>query len=250
MALFVVAMFLMIHFGLKWYTHNGEQFTLPDYIGQDIKDVKKQAADQSFVIVVEDSIFEIDKKGGLILDQNPRKNSKVKRGRKIYVTVSKHTPDVIKVSQIPQLYGKDYERKKKELSESFSIYANIMDYEFDHGAPDQILQVMYKGRTIISREGRKDNVEINKGDTLDFILSKNLGGALVMPDLICKTYSEATFYVENLNLVIGEITKDGLLEDENGAFIYDQLPAVGENILTGDTIQLFLSTTKPYNCEQ
>lgn len=248
--LFVISMVFIIHFALKWYTHHGEEKVLPDYIGQDLTAVLKSAQQNSFEIVVEDSIFELGTKGGIILDQNPLKNSKVKRGRKVYVTVSKHTPDLIKVSQIPQLYGKDFERKKRELSESFSIYASILDYEYDHGAPDQILRVMYKGNTIISAAGRKDNIEINKGDTLDFILSKNIGGAITMPDLICKTYSEATFHVETLNLVIGEITKDGLLDDVNGAYIYNQFPTAGENILTGDTIQLFLSTTKPFNCDE
>jgi len=247
--LFLIVVLLVVKLGLRWYTHHGEKLILPDYIGKNIAQAEAAAHDQSFQLVVIDSIFRVDEQGGIILDQNPVKNSNVKRGRKIYVTVTKYMPEKVKVFQIPELYGKDYNRKKKELENAFDIRSEIMGYEFDQGAPDQILKVIYHDDMIINSEFRKDDTEINKGDTLKFILSKNIGGAISMPDLVCKTYNEATFYVENLNLHIGEITKDGLLEDEEGAFIYDQEPKAGDNILTGDTIHLYLSSTKPFNCE-
>lgn len=247
--LFLVAVFLVMNLGLRWYTHHGEKLMLSDFTGKKVAMATQQAKSQSFRIVVADSVFLVDREGGIIIDQNPVKGAKVKQNRKIYVTVTKFTPDKIKVSQIPELYGKDYERKKKELENSFEINSTILGFEFDRGAPGQILKVIHNDEEIITSEFRKDDVEINKGGTLQFILSKNIGGAIVMPDLICRTYTEASFYVENLNLVIGEVTKDGLLEDQEGAFIYDQFPQPGNNILTGDTIQLFLSSTKPFNCD-
>lgn len=247
--LFLLSVFLLLRFGLRAYTHHGEKLILPDFINKNITLAKQEAEKKSFRIVVADSIFIVDREGGFIIDQNPMEGSEVKRNRKIYVTVTKFTPDKIKVSQIPELYGKDFERKKKELEESFEINSEILGYEYDRGAPDQILKVLYNNEEIITSEFIKDEAEIEKGGTLHFILSKNIGGALIMPDLMCRTYSEAAFYVENLNLVIGDITKDGLLEDVEGAYIYDQIPYPGDNILTGDTIQLFLSSTKPFNCD-
>ena len=247
--LFLIAVFFVVKFGLRWYTHHGEKLILPDFIGQQIAEAEETADDQSFELIVTDSIFRVGQEGGIILDQNPSVNAEVKQGRKIYVTVTKHTPDQIKVSQIPEMYGKDFERKKKELENAFDIQSEIMGYEYDQGAPDQILKVIYEGEVIINSEFRKDNIRIDKGSTLKFILSKNIGGAITMPDLVCRRYNEAAFYVENLNLHIGEITKDGLLEDEDGAFIYDQVPQAGDNILTGDTIHLYLSSAKPFNCE-
>lgn len=247
--LFLVSIFLIINYGLRAYTHHGEKLNLPDFVDKSLSQAIQEAEKKSFRIVVADSVFLVGREGGIIIDQNPEKNSKVKRSRKIYVTVTKYTPDKIKVSQIPELYGKDFERKKKELEESFEISSEILGYEYDRGAPDQILKVLYNNEEIITSEFRKDEFEIDKGGTLHFVLSKNIGGAIIMPDLICRTYSEAAFYVENLNLVIGEVTKDGLLEDEEGAYIYDQIPYPGDNVLTGDTIQLFLSSTKPFNCD-
>ncbi len=247
--LFLVGVFLIVNFGLRWYTHHGEKLILPDFTGQNFAIASEAAEDQSFQLVVTDSVFRVDQGGGMILNQNPEKNAKVKRGRKIYVTVTKYTPETVKISQIPELYGKDFERKKKELENAFDIRSEIIGYEFDQGAPDQILKVVYHDEVVINSEYRRNEVQIEKGSTLKFILSKNIGGAITMPDLVCKTYHEAAFYVENLNLFIGGVTRDGLLEDEEGAFIYDQDPKAGINILTGDTIHLFLSATKPFNCE-
>lgn len=247
--LFLIVVFVATKIGLRWYTHHGEKLTLPDFTNETFAQAKKIADDQSFQLIVTDSIFRVDQVGGIILDQNPTENSEVKRGRKIYVTITKYTPEMVKVSQIPELYGKDYERKKKELENAFDIQSEISGYDYDQGASNQILKVLYNNEEIINSEFRKDDVEIEKGGTLQFILSKNIGGAITMPDLICKTYNEAAFYVENLNLYIGEVTKDGLLEDEQGAFIYDQEPQAGDNIVTGDTIHLYLSSTKPFNCE-
>lgn len=247
--LFLIGIYIIVHFGLRWYTHHGEKLILPDFTGQNYAMASSAAEEQSFQLVVTDSVFRVDQEGGIILNQNPLENAEVKRGRKIYVTITKYTPETVKVSQIPELYGKDFERKKRELENSFDIRSEIIGYEFDQGAPDQILKVIYHDEVIINSEYRRDEVEVERGSTLKFILSKNIGGAITMPDLICKQYHEAAFYVENLNLYIGEITRDGLLEDEDGAFIYDQEPKSGENILTGDTIHLFLSSTKPFNCE-
>lgn len=247
--LFLAAVFLFVSFGLRWYTHHGEKLTLPDYTEMPLRQAVKEARSKSFEIVVIDSIFRVDQKGGVILDQNPAKNAKVKRGRKIYVTITKYTPDKIKVSQIPELYGKNFERKKIELENAFEVYSKAVDYEYDQGAPDQILKVRYKGRDIITSDFVMEDVEIDKGDTLQFVLSKNIGGAIIMPDLVCMKYSEAAFYAENLNLVIGDVSMDGLLDNREGAYIYDQIPVAGENTLTGDTIQLFLSSSKPFNCE-
>lgn len=247
--LFLFGVFLIVNFGLRWYTQHGEKLILPDFTGQNIALASKAAEDQSFQLVVKDSVFRVDQGGGIILNQNPLENSEVKSGRKIYVTITKYTPETVKVSQIPELYGKDFERKRKELENAFAIRSEIVGYEYDQGAPDQILQVIYNDEVIINSEYRRNEISVEKGTTLQFILSKNIGGAITMPDLVCKTYHEAAFYVENLNLYIGEVTRDGLLEDEDGAFIYDQEPKAGNNILTGDTIHLFLSATKPFYCE-
>ncbi len=247
--LFLVVVFLAVRFGLRWYTHHGEKLTLPNFTSQNIAKAEKTAHDQSFRLIVTDSIFKVNQDGGIILDQNPIENFEVKRGRKIYITITKYTPEKVKVSQIPELYGKEFDRKKRELENAFDIQSEIVGYEYDQGASNQILKVLYNNEVIINSDFRKDNMEIEKGGTLQFILSKNIGGSITMPDLTCKTYDEAAFYVENLNLYIGEVTKDGLLEDEQGAFIYDQEPQAGDNILTGDTIHLYLSSTKPFNCE-
>ena len=88
-ALFLMGIFLIVTLWLRWYTHHGESLLLPDYRDFSIEDARNDAEKKSFELLVADSVFIVGKKGGLILDQNPKGDSKVKQNRKIYVTVTK-----------------------------------------------------------------------------------------------------------------------------------------------------------------
>src|SRR5690606_40868012 len=74
--LFLVGVFLIVNFGLRWYTHHGEKLILPDFTGQNFAIASEAAEDQSFQLVVTDSVFRVDQGGGMILNQNPEKNAR------------------------------------------------------------------------------------------------------------------------------------------------------------------------------
>ena len=212
-ALFLFGVLLTVMLFLRWYTHHGQSLVLPDYTGQAIDVAKKDARKKSFQITVVDSVFLVGKEGGIIIDQSPKAESEVKQKRKIYVTVTKEAADKIPLGRLPVLYGKSYERKKKELKQGFEINTKIVGRKYDAGAPEHILEVIYNGETVVSTDVRKDDVLIEKGGTLEMILSKDTGGSLSMPDLSCKSFDEAAFQLQTLNLVIGEQIKDGSVSD-------------------------------------
>lgn len=240
--LFVISIFLRL------YTHHGQKRDLPEIVGQNIVDAKNVIKKAGLKLVVEDSIFIIGKPGGEIIKQNPPPHSFVKQKRKVYVTVSKSNADEIKVAQLPTLYGKDYDRKKKELETGFSINSRIQGYEYDQGAPNQILKVMYKGKTIVSNQGRLDDVNIEKGGTLDFILSKNIGGEISMPNLECMTLEEARFLLESLQLQVGNVQPAADVTNQLSAVVYDQSPLPSEKLLTGDQVTVYITQKKPSTC--
>jgi beta-lactam-binding protein with PASTA domain len=167
----------------------------------------------------------------------------------IYVTITKRSPDKILSSRIPEMYGKNYDRKKRELEEHFEIKSRIVDTKYDPGDPGQILEVRYKGKTIIDAKGRDNTVQIDKGDYLEFVISAKSGGKVEIPDLVCKTYEEAMFLLENLGLKAGEILKDGDFEDLTSSYVIIQNPTPdGTMIDMESTIQLTVSQTKPESC--
>ncbi|NND32978.1 MAG: PASTA domain-containing protein [Saprospiraceae bacterium] len=249
-ALFLFGVLLAIMLWLRWYTHHGQSLVLPDYIGEDLAMATKDARKKSFQITVIDSVFMVGKDGGVIIDQNPKGDSKVKQKRKIYVTVTKATPDKIPMGRLPVLYGKSYDRKKKELKQGFEINTRVVGRKYDPGAPEHILEVIYDGQTIVSGDVLRDDVLIEKGGTLEMILSKDTGGSLSMPDLTCKVYDEAVFLAQTLNLVVGDQTEDGTVANLDEAYVWKQAPEANTRVYTGDTIQIFLTQQRPDNCDE
>lgn len=247
-ALFLIGWLIITILWLRWYTHHGQSLILPDYVGQSIDEAISDARKHTFEIRIIDSVFIVGKDGGIILDQNPQPASKVKEKRKIYVTVTKDQPDMIPMRRLPVLYGKDYNRKQKELKQGFEINTRIIGRRFDSGAPDHILEVIYDGETVVDGDSRKDNVMIEKGGTLEMILSKSSGGSLTMPDLTCKTYQEAAFQLQTLNLNLGEVAQDDTVSDLETAYVWKQQPSAESRVYTGDTVQIFVTQIRPSDC--
>ena len=109
-----------------------------DLVNKNIDEAREEAEDQSFNLIVTDSVFVVGKKGGIILDQNPKANAEVKEGRKVYVTITKYDPDKIMVSELPLLYGNDFSQKSVELKHR-GLLSKIRGKKYDAGDPNLIL---------------------------------------------------------------------------------------------------------------
>ncbi|MEZ4906151.1 MAG: PASTA domain-containing protein [Saprospiraceae bacterium] len=232
---------------LKFYTHHGQKLELPDYNNVPYTEAAKDAKKRKFELIVDDSIYVVGMKGGIIRDQNPKKGSKVKENRKIYVVVSKYNPDKIKIEDLPSLYGRNYETKKKELS-LLDINSRILGYEYDKGDPNYILKVYYKGKPIIVDGKPVSGIEIEKGSTLDFILSKQSGGITDLPNLRCMSASQALFMIESRHLLLGSLyLNDNLITDPTG-YVVDQSPTASDAIPMDTEVDLFLQAELPEDC--
>lgn len=208
-----------------------------------ITEAVKKASASDFELIVNDSVHIVGKPGGKIIDQNPKPGSKVKENRKVYVTISKFIADKISARSLPILYGRSFEQKKQELA-YMNLNATIRDYAYDPGEPNHILEVYYKGEQIIGSTVLADDVLIEKGGTLEFILSKRVGGESMVPLLVCMDKESALFLLENLRFKVGQITGP-----DNG-YVVAQIPAYEPDkmIHIGDTINLTISEAKPISC--
>ncbi len=246
--LFIAVVITAILWWLDIYTNHGQKLVLPDYSNVKVDKATKDAKERKFVIIVDDSTHIVGKPGGIIIAQNPKPGAKVKENRKIYVTVTKYNPDKIKINDLPLLYGRNFEAKKRELA-ILKINSKIKGYKYDIGSPNYILEVFYNGKSIISKKGKSNNVEIEKGGTLEFILSRKSGGSTNLPQLKCKTLEQALFLLESRNLNIGLIRKNGdIVSDTEPGFITKQIPAAIDNIPMGTTVDLYISTDVPKGC--
>ncbi|MBK8583979.1 MAG: PASTA domain-containing protein [Bacteroidetes bacterium] len=98
--LVILLVIILIIFGsvsswMSRFTHHGESISVPDLRGQKIERMESFLADKHLQYKVIDSLFDLQKNPGTILEQDPAPNSKVKEGRTIYLTVNaQHAPDV------------------------------------------------------------------------------------------------------------------------------------------------------------
>ncbi len=77
---------------LSIITRHGKEYELPDLVNTNLSDL---GASNPLALdpVVVDSIYREGVDGGLVLLQSPKAGTKIKRGRKVYVTVSRFMPN-------------------------------------------------------------------------------------------------------------------------------------------------------------
>ncbi len=103
-----IILLLLIVFGLKLYldsyTHHNDYHLVPDLTNKSYEQAKKILEDRQMQIVIIDTVdYNPKYKKYAIVEQNPRKNDKVKVGRKIYVKINNNA--FAKVS-FPAIVGK------------------------------------------------------------------------------------------------------------------------------------------------
>ena len=251
MALLLILVFGGVLLWLKIYTNHGQEKELKNYIGTHIDKATKDASKQSFIMIVKDSVHKVDQPGGLIIAQNPIGGSKVKENRKIYVDITKYKADEYDISELSAMYGREYNNKQKELS-NLNINSKIIGYRHDPGEPNYILEVHYNGRLIEGESGRKRKVKIERGGTLEFVLSEIGGGQVEVPDLICRQYKELAFLLRQFRLELGDVELgDGALTDRGEAYVIaqDPEPIDGNEMKMGGKIKITIQQDQPISCQ-
>ncbi|MFT4568047.1 MAG: beta-lactam-binding protein with PASTA domain [Saprospiraceae bacterium] len=205
---------------LKIYTNHGQQLMLTDYVDMHISEATEDAKKNSFEIIVNDSVHIVGKKGGIIQTQNPQGGALVKEKRKIYVRITKYIADLVDISDIA-LYGQNFTMKKAAL-ERKGIKTNVVGRKFERLAPNIILEVSQDGQTLISQSKKPKNpIIVEKGSTLDFIITTSEGGTTPIPNLIGNPINRAGFLAPDFNIQI--MNREDVI-DESNAIIESQSP--------------------------
>ena len=248
--IFLVLILFLVMMWLRVYTNHGQKLELPNYINQNYEKAKQDAEEKTFEIIVTDSIHKVGKEGGLIIDQNPSPGSMVKEKRKIYVNITKYSPDKIKVSDLPILYGNDFDQKRTELK-YLHISSKIRTERYDPGEPNHILEVWYNNELVVDSKTINNNIEIDKGGTLEFVISKREGGNGIIPNLLCQEFSAAETMALLSKFQIGRVIEDGEITDRNTAFVISQSPiADGESKLSYNSdISVTIVQKRPKRCQ-
>ena len=222
-------------FGIKKLTNHGEAITLPDYSGLMLEELE---SDNDFEFYIIDSIHDPNREKGSIVAQDPLPESKVKKGRKIYLTVIAMLPEQVPMPNLVDLTL----RQAKSILETYGLLVSSLEYVPDI-AKNAVLEQKYKGKTI--EEGKL----LEKGSKVELVLGEGLNRERIsVPLLIGKKRNEAISILHASSLNVGsEIFEDG--NDTSKVRVYKQTPrASSMNIIKlGQSVNLWYRSEKNFN---
>ncbi len=202
---------------LKIYTHHGQAITVPDLTGLTEDEVVDVTSSRRLRFEVIDSVFSNEMPRGTVIKQNPGANSRVKKNRKIFLTMNAVNQEMV---PMPQLVGLSFRQARLAMQNAGLIQGTI-EYRPDY-AKNNVLQQMH-GESVI-----KQGTEITKGSVINLVLGMGLSSKTTrIPNLLGMGLEEATENIARYYLNMGAVTYDESLqnaEDSSGAFIWRQYP--------------------------
>jgi hypothetical protein len=206
---------------LKVYTHHGQAITVPDLTGLTGDEVDDVTSSRRLRFEVIDSVFSTEMPRGTVIKQNPKANSRVKKNRKIFLTMNAVNQEMV---AMPQLLGLSF-RQARLAMQNAGLSQGTIEYRPDY-AKNNVLQQMHNGSVI------KEGTEITKGAMIDLVLGMGLSSSTTrIPDLVGTGLEEATEIISRYYLNTGAVTYDESFQDavdSAGAFIWRQYPEFDE----------------------
>lgn len=235
----VIMVFVTIK-GLSYYTDNGSYILVPKLEHRDADSLRVLSSTDYLQYEVIDSMYADDYMPGTVVLQNPTSGAKVKKGRKVYLSIVAKTPELVSMPNLLDL------SIRRAIDVVHYAHLKVERIEFaDDIALNAVIEQLYKGDTIapdsLLPSGSRITLVVGNGyhktgATVPFVLGKNLEQAK-------KTILKASFN-------IGRI--DTLQEDYEGRwFVYEQRPFADpmhpSKAPLGSNISLKLRSSLNYN---
>ena len=216
-------------------THHGQEIEVPDFTNMKVSDAKYNAGVAGMRIEVIDSVYVRRMGRGLVYSQNPKAGSKVKKGRRILLTINSIIPKKV---QMPNLVGFSMRQAKAELL-SRGLNLGKLIYVEDM-ATNNVLRQLRHNREI--RPGRM----IESGSDIDLVVG--LSGddnRTFIPNVVGMKYMHAIDVVHDNSLNIGRLVFDDTVKsygDTLDAVVYKQGPGASRApTLMGSDVSLYLT---------
>ncbi|MEY3679283.1 MAG: hypothetical protein RI924_1424 [Bacteroidota bacterium] len=227
---------LIVFYSLRFYTHHGEGVPVPKLKGMTIENAIALLEAQGFRYQI-DSVYQLDKPPGVVIEQDPDPNTNVKLNRTLYLTIiTRQAPDI----RFPEISGKTYLEVVATLS-NYGLKLGDTSYVNDV-AKDVVLAFRFRGRDLQSGNS------IPKGSIIDLVLGDGNGASEVdIPNLLGLTLSEARMALLGASLKLGTINFQGSNRDSIQAKIIKQYPAATDSlskVSIGSSVNIILSGGK------
>lgn len=207
-----LALLLLIFLFIRIYARQGEEYELPDFIGQDIA-LMEQDNTLDLDFVVQDSVFRPGQPGGIVLTQDPRGGTHVKKGRKVYLSITAYSADE---TVLPELAGLTVRQAVSELN---AVGLSVGKLKFvDDPYKNNVINQTSQGKAIYAGQ------QLPRGSVVDLLVGLGDGtGSNVVPFVIGKTRDLARRDLLQLSFNVGR-EHFRSVKDKNTAVVYRQEP--------------------------
>lgn len=221
---------------LNMYTQHNSYTTVADFKGIPMAQLDEFASDNNLEYLIIDSVFDNSLAKGTVAMQDPSPGTKVKSGRKIYLTTVALYPEQISMPNLVDLTL----RQATAMLESYGLKPGKLTYVPDI-AHNAVLQQKLNSKEITP------GTLIDKGSKIDLIIGKGQEESnTIIPDLFGQKQSEAKDLLQYASLNIGsEIFMDG--NDTVHARVYKQKPEANTSAQIGVTVDLWYRSDRKFD---
>ena len=224
---------------LDIYTLHDKYIIVPDYRGYNLNQLDSISEKNKLRYVIIDSISDLNQPKGIVINQDPKPQTKVKKKRRIYLTVTETNTSIV---QFPDVYDLTLRQALRKI-EIVGLKVGKLEYRSDI-ATNKILDFNVNGISIYA------NQEILKGTVVNLVVGRGLSDEyVIVPDLMDLNRVAAHIVLKTSSLNIGTEFYDNNVEDSANAIIYKQTPPYDNQnqIKLGSTIDIFFKN--PYKNE-
>lgn len=218
---------------LRSYTQHGVEVQVDDVRGMLVQEAEPVLQAHGLKLVVVDSTYSDKVPFGTIVDQDPKPESHAKHGRAIYVMINATGKRQVIMPNLQDMSCRQAETTLQGLG--LVVDSNYM-YE-----PSEFRDIVL--------DIRQDTVSIQPGDRIavgtqvQLVVGFGRGTEYVrVPNVIGMTLRDARGLLLKNRLTVGAVNYDAPAEDGEEQYIYSQDPDIGERLLEGETVTLWLSS--------
>ena len=231
----IFALVVVLHVLLNIVTRHNREIEVPDFRGLTIAEAADLAASSEVKLDITDSVYVGHTPLGTVFSQNPKALDKVKKGRRILITINATQPKTV---EMPQLVGLSLRGAKTEIL-ACGLSVGTLTYVPDM-ATNYVLAQKVDGRNIIP--GKRVRMDTRVDLTLGVNSSESY---TYMPYLLGQTAAMAREVLIDNSLNVGEIHYDeGITSyaDSLQAQVYKQSPAYsGVPYPLGTKVSIYLT---------
>lgn len=236
-AILIIALVVGAKVLLGIMTRHGEQISVPDLTAMTVSEAKYNAGINGLKTVVTDSVFIRRMARGAVFSQNPSPGEKVKKGRKIRLTINAVNPKKI---TMPNLVGLSMRQANAELNSRGLVLGNLI-YVSDI-ATNNVMRQLFRNKEI------KPGASIETGAEIDLVVGLNPeNDKTYVPNFSGLKYRRAIDVAHESSLNIRKVIFDNDIKsysDSLSAVVYKQNPSASSQVpvLMGSEVSLWFTT--------